>query len=504
MREFNLVTSPWVLLDNGDEISLRDLFSQNRENFLGGNPIEIISMFKLLLAIGQAACTLKRKDYVNLTNEQLTEKVLAYLDKFHDSFYLYDDEKPFLQMPSIKHAKVATFNALSFGKNDPITNSTVINHSQIFSNFSTNDTPAIARLLVQQMGFALGGKKVDDKVCLAKGYVKKSTAPVGSSLLAYGALHSFFKTSGFLDTIRLNLFTEEQIADIAQYEFGFGTPVWERMPSTENCEVANELKGSYFGRLVPVNRFCLINAERTGFHYVEGVQHLGYADGMYDPTVTFRMPIKNSKGKIETLVKKNTVIFARTTKAVWRSLPSLLSFTSNSQSNGDLNIQLRNGRINADFLGISDVSLVACGLQLAISTGESVIGGKDDFVYSEFSFDLACIGETFYSNLIVFFEEIEKNAKYLYICTKRYYENIGNKNCDALVERVTQNYWQKIEPIVLNALLDFENIGLKEKKLLQKAVVDSYSALMSSTARQLASFAKNHPRLKKEEVVNVA
>ena len=72
------------------------------------------------------------------------------------------------------------------------------------------------------------------------------------------------------------------------------------------------------------------------------------------------------------------------------------------------------------------------------------------------------------------------------------------------MERVTQNYWQKIEPIVLNALLDFENIGLKEKKLLHKAVVDSYSALMSSTARQLASFAKNHPRLKKEEVVNVA
>src|SRR5699024_8946590 len=64
-------------------------------------PIQKMAVFKLLLAITQAAATPSdEKSWQALGVEQMARKCLIYLNKWHDRFYLYG-EKPFLQMPKV-------------------------------------------------------------------------------------------------------------------------------------------------------------------------------------------------------------------------------------------------------------------------------------------------------------------------------------------------------------------------------------------------------------------
>ena len=58
-RRFNLVEEAWIPVVDVGQVSLRQIFTDQGLRALGGNPIQKISIMKLLLAIGQAACTPK-------------------------------------------------------------------------------------------------------------------------------------------------------------------------------------------------------------------------------------------------------------------------------------------------------------------------------------------------------------------------------------------------------------------------------------------------------------
>src|SRR5690554_5100000 len=100
-NRFNLVDEPWLPVADHGRVSLRDIFSNPEYQSLGGNPIQKIAVFKLLLAIAQAAVTPEdEKGWYQLGAQGMAEKCLAYLEQWYDRFYLYGD-KPFLQMPAI-------------------------------------------------------------------------------------------------------------------------------------------------------------------------------------------------------------------------------------------------------------------------------------------------------------------------------------------------------------------------------------------------------------------
>ena len=58
-----------------------------------------------------------------------------------------------------------------------------------------------ALLLVEQMGFGLGGKKTDNSVILSKGYAKGKSAKPGPSVCHMGLLHSFLLGDSILETV---------------------------------------------------------------------------------------------------------------------------------------------------------------------------------------------------------------------------------------------------------------------------------------------------------------
>src|SRR5690625_3975752 len=100
-NKFNLIDEPWIPIADYGLISLRDIFSNNKYRELGGNPIQKIAIFKLLLAISQAAVTPSDEEaWQALGTEKLAHRCLTYLEKWHDKFYLYG-ERPFLQMPKV-------------------------------------------------------------------------------------------------------------------------------------------------------------------------------------------------------------------------------------------------------------------------------------------------------------------------------------------------------------------------------------------------------------------
>lgn len=94
-NRFNLIDEPWIPIADHGRASLKEVFSNKHLQSLGGNPVQKIAVFKLLLAIAQAAATPDNEtQWQTLGAEGLTQKCLGYLDKWHDRFYLYG-EKPF-------------------------------------------------------------------------------------------------------------------------------------------------------------------------------------------------------------------------------------------------------------------------------------------------------------------------------------------------------------------------------------------------------------------------
>ena len=111
-NRFNLVDEPWIPVTDHSRVSLRQIFSNPYYRSLGGTPVQKIALLKLLLAIGQAAITPRDKtEWEELGVQGLVKRCLQYLDKWYDRFYLYG-ERPFLQMPAVRAAKIQPFGAV--------------------------------------------------------------------------------------------------------------------------------------------------------------------------------------------------------------------------------------------------------------------------------------------------------------------------------------------------------------------------------------------------------
>ena len=61
-KTFNLALQPWIKLEGADSVGLRELFALEEPPKLAGTPTERFVVFRLLLAVLQAACTLEEDD----------------------------------------------------------------------------------------------------------------------------------------------------------------------------------------------------------------------------------------------------------------------------------------------------------------------------------------------------------------------------------------------------------------------------------------------------------
>ncbi|NMH65733.1 type I-E CRISPR-associated protein Cse1/CasA [Shewanella salipaludis] len=486
-NRFNLIDEPWIPVADHGRVSLRQLFSQPEYRSLGGNPVQKIALLKLLLAIAQSAVTPENEEeWKALGAQGLAERCLAYLDQWHDCFYLYGS-KPFLQMPTIKTAKVQAFGAVlpevSTG------NTTVLSQSQIQRSLDDADK---ALLLLTLMGFALSGKKADNSVVLSPGYAgkrndkgKASTGRPGPAVAHMGLLHNFLLGSELQETLWLNLLSQRQIEQMNLYPEGLGVSPWELMPEGEHCEQAQRLKQTLMGRLIPLCRFCLLADD--GLHYSEGIAHPGYKDGVVDPSMAINNTGKEPKG-----------LWVDPEKRPWRELTALLGFFEQGESQGFQSWQLRSGLDRAR--DVTDAFAVwSGGLRVSSNAGEQYVSGSDDFVESQVWLHSGILGALWFSQLKAEMGALDTLAKNLYGRVMGYFKE---QKVDGvkLAAQSTQLFWQLCErdfqSLVDNC--DQTEDAAKQRQNLRRHFAgyaqQSYDQFCQrGTARQLDAWAKCRP-----------
>jgi CRISPR system Cascade subunit CasA len=486
-RHFNLVDEPWIPVVDFGRISLRQLFSDDRYRRLSGNPVQKIALLKLLLSIAQAACTPDDDDeWKALGSRGLANRCLDYLQCWHDRFWLYG-EHPFLQMPTISKAAVQSFSAVS--PEIATGNTTLLNQSQKGQPLDDADK---ALLLVCLAGFALAGKKTDNRVVLTPGYTgkqndkgKPSSGRAGPSLEFLGLLHSLYMGETLLETLWFNLLTCEDLSGFNHFSEGVGTAVWERIPEGEDCEIAQRLKSSLQGRLVPLCRFCLLSD--AGLHYSEGIQHPSYRDQVVDPTVS----VNFSK-------KKPQVLWANPEKRPWREIASLLGFLQTDNNNTFQTLQL-SATLPRIRQGDAVIALWCGGLRVSSNAGEQYASGTDDYVESETQLHTARLGSIGFEHLKLEVSRLESLAKILYGSVCAYFKHMGMSLEDAKspAEQTTHRFWQLCErnfqQLVNLSFNDPEALGTLRRHYAGY-LWETYDKICPrETARQIEGWAAHRP-----------
>jgi CRISPR system Cascade subunit CasA len=481
-NSFNLIDEPWIPVADIGRVSLRQIFTKPYYQRLGGNSIQKIATMKVLFAIAQSAITpADEYEWEKITSKDLADQCLVYLGKWYDRFYLYG-ENPFLQLRAISIAKEQNEGALM--PQIATGNTTVLFYSQVEQKLDDADR---ALLLLVLMGFALGGKKTDNSVVLSKGYEGKSkTGKPGPAIAYMGLLHNFSLGETLMQTLLYNLFTHENISEIGLFAEGIGTAPWEKMPAGEDCPTAQALKKSLMGRLVPMCRFCLFTKDKV--HYSEGISHLNYPDGIFDPTIAI-----NSSGS------KNKVLWVDPEKRPWRQLPALLGFIKQGSSQFDC-LQLRISLFRAGVLNQS-FAIWSGGLRVSSNAGEQYVTGGDDFVESEVELTGETINEPWFNCLKIEMTEMEKIAAKLYGSILSYFK-AQLSDGQALAAQGANIFWQLSEQDfqkLINACDDSPDAVAVRYSLRNKFATYIFKAYDHfcpyDTARQMEAWAKCRPNL---------
>lgn len=487
-NQFNLVDEPWIPIAGHGLASLSDIFSKPHFKALGGNPIQKISVLKLLLAICQTAATPQDDDeWAQMGAQGMAAKALAYLQEKRDCFWLYG-EKPFLQMPAIEKAAEQTFGAIlpeiSTG------NTTVLTQSQVEQNLSDAEK---ALLLIQVMNFALSGKKTDNSICLSPNYSgkmndkgKPSTGKSGPALAFMGLLHSYIVGDSLLSTLWLNLASLELVNQSNTVKNGLGFPPWEKMPTGEVCDTAMQLQYSWIGRLTPLSRFLLLKGNTI--HYSEGIYYPNYKDGFIESSVA-----ANTSGK------EIKVLWSDPKKRPWRSLVSLLSFLNSNQANDFdcQNIRFAIKRARSHENHIDKIGIWNGGLRVSSNAGEQYVSGTDDFVESEIYLPTAYLGESWYHNLKKEMSDLDDLSKNVYGTVLAYFKecNVEGKSHAAQASNL---FWQLCEPQfpkLLDACELIEKLP-EARQIFANIVTRCYDThCPKETARQLDAWAKCRPQI---------
>jgi CRISPR system Cascade subunit CasA len=519
-NRFNLIDEPWIPVIGKGLVSLSEIFSDQEIPALGGNPVQKISLTKLLLAIGQAACTPESTEELEqLGTSKFCSECLSYLEKWHDSFWLFG-EKPFLQMPAVRRLiderkqfelktaptapvrkkeaaeKLAEEHALprligtGFYPDLPAENNTILSQFQMSE---TTDPAGMALFVVTLMNFAFGGKRIEKNLSpLSPGFTGKSvSAKPGPSLGNHvGYLHSFLIGPTLLDTLLLNLFSKEQIKANAYWKSGLGTPPWEWMPAGEDCTVAISLKESYMATLISLSRFVLLDGE--GIYYVEGLQYRSHKEGWREPSMSVNFQEKQPK-----------VLWSDPEKRPWRELTSMLAFLG-SNINAGYDCQFITYGLERAIRNYMQIGIWSGGLRVSANSGDQSVKQDNDFVESLFQFDSHVIGKNWYARFRLEMESLDKLSKRVYIATKNYFTR-QNMEGGAIASRASGLFWQFCErrfQELVDACGEPDKLPAIRKAIASLALKSYDTFCPKETARQIEAWAENRSNLSKHLMNN--
>lgn len=510
-NRFNLIDEPWIPIADYGRASLKEVFSNKNFQSLGGNPIQKIAVFKLLLAIAQAAATPENEtQWQALGADGLAQKCLAYLDNWYDRFYLYG-EKPFLQMPQVVKSieertktwlgKAKTAGAKSaveltgmpkpfgsgFYPDLPSENNTFLSHTLQERKL---DEAEQALFLIGLMNFAFGGKRVEADLTSLGGNKlgNRHTAKAGPSIGGHwGYLHSFVLGESLFESIWLNLLTKKIIEQRPVWS-GLGKAPWESMPESESCERAKEYSTSYMSALVALSRFVFFSD--NGIYYLEGISYPNTKDGWFEPSIFLDNSGKDIKVK-----------YVDPEKRPWRELQALLSLKNNNMEC----MAVRMGLERAHHIKLACVW--SAGLRVSPSMGDQSVKQSDDFVESSVWLDPSVLDEIAIDVLRNEMEGIESLGSQLKIKVINYLKEFEpkknskpNPKWGEIANNATNLFWQLCErdfqTLVDNCESDSESNQARQKlrrkfASYQRQAYDHYCP--NETARQIDAWAHNLP-----------
>ena len=477
-NRFNLIDAPWIPVENEGLHGLQDVLTNKSLTKLHCMVLDKIAILKLLLAIGQSAFTPKDDaEWLSVGLDGFIKKVNVYLSKFFDKFYLYGDE-PFLQYTCLDKFLKDKKSYGNFIPNIAVGNTSVVTQWQVERALSDAEK---AQLLIRQMAMSFSGKKVDNSVTLTPGYKEKSkSGKAGPGIGAYGLLHSFYTGDSVAETVYYNLLTLKDLENLPMFRHGVGMAPWEKMPAGEDDEIARSLKNSLMGRLVSLSRFCYLHDD--GIKLTEGLIHLNYKDGIYDPSVCVIDDGKEPKA-----------LWADTEKKPWRQLDALLGFLGSSSVNGCMQLKLpaeRIKRLNKCF------GVWAGGLALSSNSGEQYLTGTDDEVQSEILLpEPSCQGELWFSKFCDSIAKLNEMANFLRKSVKKYLDEFSDQN-DGILKQVTMEYWQHAEKVSQELVTNCYMENMEEVQRLMKKcsgfsrdIYDKHCPC--NTPRQIKAWAKH-------------
>lgn len=382
-NRYNLIDEKWVPVTPQGFVSLSELFSPDQYvKSFSGTTVEKIALLKFCLAICQSAHTPDTdEDWASLGYDKLSRYVTEYLSLHHDEFYLYG-EHPFLQFPALQQ-KAQELNKKT---QDHCPNAALFpevaqnNNVVLFDTqkaFSLNDAQK-ALTLIRMQGFALGTKRTANVIVLTEGYRGKSkTSSPGVSLGKSGYLHTFFEGETLQETFWLNLLTMKDISSFKPFTKGLGIAPWERMPEGEDDQIAKDLKTSYMGILMPMDRFLYFYPDSDICEYTEGI---GYQE--LERHIDFSCGFEASN--------LQHILIAEPSMRPWRQLSSLLSFLDSTNSGGG---QFVIRQISLPFTRVKntikdrEIGFFCGGLAVSSTAGEQFVQKNNDYVESHFKLD---------------------------------------------------------------------------------------------------------------------
>lgn len=318
----NLVDDPWIPCIRRDGMvrpaSLRDCFTCDDIVDLAVRPHERVALMRLLLCVSYAAAGIP-EDYDGWEGlrERLPLEVPAYLDQWRDAFELFHPQKPFLQVAGLRSASASgdltPCSKLDFSLATG-SNSTLFDHAALMERAFTPEWLAL-NLLTYQM-FSLGG--LIGSVCWGEKTTGRSSC---DGPCAPGSmLHTFLRRDVLLDSIHVNLLSEEELHDYQQLGEGWqGRPLWERFPhGLDDAPAIRNATETFLGRMVPLTRAVLLSRDGAGMVLGDGLAFPSYTSPQrpFPPEVTATV-IAGGKKDVRFLLG------AQPDKAIWRQLAAL-------------------------------------------------------------------------------------------------------------------------------------------------------------------------------------
>ncbi len=485
---FNLVDDPWISVTGRPRQSLKTLFSDLSITRFSGNAVEKIVLLRFTLSLAHAAVEIPDSAaWKALTPEILSQKVLAYLEKHHDKFELFG-ETPFLQFPALKKSKKLQPYSVML-PNVSTGNKPVLTDWNLEPEIAIHELPLF---LLRGICFGMGGKKYDNSIVLTPGYTgkfndkgKPGSGTFGTLLGKHGYLHSYLLGETLLETLHLNMLSQEDLQAIGYWR-ETGIPLWEKMPEGEDCLRAREYKASYQGALLPVDKFLLLFPNERKIVRTDGIHYPTHQTGLNDPALTF-------------YEKQNEreVVWAKTEQRPWRALSSILAFLQSideKRSPFTLSCGIKKMYLNPT------IHIWVAGLQINENRGEQYVSKKNDYIESEFYFPKENLRNFYnkYRNTIKFLEE---RAQILDASVAGYFKELQNLNGKDIASAAAMRFWEITENDVPEIIeLSFSEDAVDEKvpeSLLTKwnaRVLQLYSEFCPfGTARQLMTWSKNKP-----------